>query len=94
MLRQNFEQSIEVAMNWLGSAVCLAVSGRYLSHLTGRGTLRNLISSGNVDDALYRLTAITSYSHLLNLENLDISHNEVDSLRRELVFLIAKRSYL
>lgn len=29
------------------------------------------------------LTGLTSYSHLLNLENLDISHNEVESLRRE-----------
>lgn len=29
-----------------------------------------------------RLTGLTSYSHLLNLENLDISRNEVDSLRR------------
>ncbi|KAF8967099.1 hypothetical protein BDZ97DRAFT_1805167 [Flammula alnicola] len=28
------------------------------------------------------LTGITSYSHLLNLENLDISHNEVESLRQ------------
>lgn len=28
------------------------------------------------------LTGITSYSHLLNLENLDISRNDVDSLRR------------
>ncbi|KAF9046485.1 hypothetical protein BJ165DRAFT_1472061 [Panaeolus papilionaceus] len=28
------------------------------------------------------LSGITSYSHLLNLENLDISHNEVDSLRQ------------
>ncbi|KAJ6584656.1 hypothetical protein B0H19DRAFT_1105892 [Mycena capillaripes] len=29
-----------------------------------------------------RLTGLTSYSHLLNLENLDISRNEVDSLRQ------------
>ncbi|KAJ7644301.1 hypothetical protein FB45DRAFT_897485 [Roridomyces roridus] len=29
-----------------------------------------------------RLTGLTSYSHLLNLENLDISGNEVDSLRQ------------
>ncbi|KAG2010102.1 protein phosphatase regulatory subunit, variant 3 [Coprinopsis cinerea AmutBmut pab1-1] len=28
------------------------------------------------------LTGLTSYSHLLNIENLDISHNEVDSLRQ------------
>jgi len=35
------------------------------------------------------LTGITSYNHLLNLENLDISHNAVDSLRRELYPLIS-----
>ncbi|KAJ7202834.1 hypothetical protein GGX14DRAFT_653064 [Mycena pura] len=29
-----------------------------------------------------QLTGLTSYSHLLNLENLDISRNEVDSLRQ------------
>lgn len=34
---------------------------------------------GGVD----RLTGVTSFSHLLNLENLDISRNQVDSLRRE-----------
>ncbi|KAJ7070034.1 hypothetical protein C8F01DRAFT_1246184 [Mycena amicta] len=33
-------------------------------------------------DALNLLTGVTSYSHLLNLENLDISRNEVDSLRQ------------
>ncbi len=27
---------------------------------------------------------MTSFSHLLNLENLDISRNQVDSLRRKL----------
>lgn len=35
---------------------------------------------------LHRLTGLTSYSHLLNLENLDISRNEVDSLRRACLF--------
>lgn len=30
-----------------------------------------------------RLTGVTSFSHLLNLENLDISRNKVDSLRRK-----------
>ncbi|KAF9485890.1 L domain-like protein [Pholiota conissans] len=30
----------------------------------------------------HSLTGITSYSHLLNLENLDISHNDVESLRQ------------
>lgn len=29
------------------------------------------------------LTGLTSFSHLLNLENLDISRNDIDSLRRE-----------
>ncbi|KAF7297698.1 hypothetical protein MKEN_01393100 [Mycena kentingensis (nom. inval.)] len=30
----------------------------------------------------FRLTGLTSYNHLQNLENLDISRNEVDSLRQ------------
>lgn len=29
------------------------------------------------------LTAVTSFSHLLNIENLDISHNDIDSLTRK-----------
>lgn len=29
------------------------------------------------------LTGVTSFGHLLNLENLDISRNQVDSLRRK-----------
>lgn len=29
-----------------------------------------------------RLSGMTSLHHLLNLETLDISHNEVDSLKR------------
>jgi Leucine-rich repeat (LRR) protein len=30
------------------------------------------------------LTGVTSYSHLQNLENLDISDNEIESLSRKL----------
>ena len=33
---------------------------------------------------LCSLTGVTSFSHLLNLENLDISRNQVDSLRRKI----------
>ncbi|OJT12067.1 Septation initiation network scaffold protein cdc11 [Trametes pubescens] len=33
-------------------------------------------------DSLSLLTGVTSFSHLLNLENLDISHNQIDSLRQ------------
>ncbi|KIM43242.1 hypothetical protein M413DRAFT_69231 [Hebeloma cylindrosporum] len=40
------------------------------------GTVRTLSVANNC------LTGITSYSHLLNLESLDISHNEVESLRQ------------
>ena len=29
------------------------------------------------------ITAVTSFSHLLNLESLDISNNNIDSLRRK-----------
>jgi hypothetical protein len=78
-------------MSWLGSAVFLTVSGHYLSHPTG---MRNpQFDCCSVDNALCRLSSITSYGHLLNLENLDISLNEVDSLRRELVSLVAKRLF-
>lgn len=31
----------------------------------------------------FSLTELTSYSHLTNLEHLDISRNEVESLRRK-----------
>lgn len=30
-----------------------------------------------------RLTGVTSFSHLINLEHLDISRNDIDSLQRQ-----------
>ncbi|KIK26661.1 hypothetical protein PISMIDRAFT_94488 [Pisolithus microcarpus 441] len=38
------------------------------------GSVRTLSVASNL------LTAVTSFGHLLNLENLDISHNDIDSL--------------
>ncbi|KAJ7725348.1 hypothetical protein B0H16DRAFT_281822 [Mycena metata] len=55
----------------------LNLNANQLSWLSGiPGGVRTLSVASN------RLTGVTSYSHLLNLENLDISRNEVDSLRR------------
>lgn len=55
----------------------LNVNTNLLSWLSGiPTTLRTLSVACN------SLTGLTSYSHLLNLENLDISHNEVESLRQ------------
>lgn len=36
--------------------------------------------SGQIDS----LTGLTSFGHLLNIEYLDLSRNQIDSLRREL----------
>ncbi|KAJ7366542.1 hypothetical protein DFH08DRAFT_834757 [Mycena albidolilacea] len=55
----------------------LNLNANQLSWLSGiPGGVRTLSVASN------RLTGLTSYSHLLNLENLDISRNEVDSLRQ------------
>ncbi|KAJ7164715.1 hypothetical protein C8R43DRAFT_1232838 [Mycena crocata] len=55
----------------------LNLNTNQLSWLSGvPGGVRTLSVASN------RLTGLTSYSHLLNLENLDISGNEVDSLRQ------------
>lgn len=32
---------------------------------------------------------MTSFGHLLNLENLDLSYNDIDSLQRKIYFLLA-----
>jgi len=37
-----------------------------------------------------RLTDVTSFGHLTNLEHLDLSRNEIESLRRELTFCGAR----
>ncbi|KAF7296502.1 hypothetical protein HMN09_01057000 [Mycena chlorophos] len=55
----------------------LNLNGNQLAWLSGIPSgVRTLSVASN------RLTGVTSYSHLLNLENLDISRNEVDSLRQ------------
>ncbi|TFK40704.1 hypothetical protein BDQ12DRAFT_679886 [Crucibulum laeve] len=55
----------------------LHLNSNQLSWLSGvPGTVRTLSVAFN------SLSGVTSYSHLLNLENLDISHNDVDSLRQ------------
>jgi hypothetical protein len=63
------------------------------------GTVRTLSVAGNRCVLLSReggtchsrfcsLTSMTSYAHLLKLENLDISRNDIDSLRRECLLLL------
>ena len=36
-----------------------------------------------------RLTDVTSFGHLMNLEHLDLSRNDIESLRRKLTFCSA-----
>ncbi|KAI6041446.1 hypothetical protein EDC04DRAFT_2565693 [Pisolithus marmoratus] len=53
----------------------LTLNSNRLSWLSGiPGSVRTLSVASNL------LTAVTSFSHLLNLENLEISHNNIDSL--------------
>lgn len=53
----------------------LTLNSNRLSWLSGiPGSVRTLSVASNL------LTAVTSFGHLLNLENLDISHNDIDSL--------------
>ncbi|OBZ71732.1 Septation initiation network scaffold protein cdc11 [Grifola frondosa] len=55
----------------------LSLNFNQLSWLSGiPGTVRTLSVASNT------ITGLTSFSHLLNLENLDISRNQVDSLRQ------------
>ncbi|KAF8584685.1 hypothetical protein K439DRAFT_1633331 [Ramaria rubella] len=55
----------------------LKIEANALSWLTGiPKTLRTLSVGSNL------LTAMTSFNHLLNLENLDISNNQIDSLQQ------------
>ncbi|KAJ7926652.1 hypothetical protein B0H13DRAFT_2561704 [Mycena leptocephala] len=62
---------------YLPALVALNLNANQLSSLHGvPGEVRTLSIASN------RLTGLTSYSHLLNLVNLDISRNEVDSLRQ------------
>ncbi|KAI0088557.1 hypothetical protein BDY19DRAFT_170976 [Irpex rosettiformis] len=55
----------------------LNLNSNQLAWLSGiPGTIRSLSVVSNC------LTAVTSFSHLLNLESLDISNNNIDSLRQ------------
>ncbi|KAI0629876.1 hypothetical protein C8Q77DRAFT_1064510 [Trametes polyzona] len=55
----------------------LSLNSNQLAWLSGvPGTVRTLSVASNL------LTGVTSFSHLLNLENLDISRNQIDSLRQ------------
>ncbi|KAL5524584.1 NUD1 [Sanghuangporus sanghuang] len=55
----------------------LSLNGNLLSWLSGiPGTVRTLSVTSNA------LTSLTSFGHLKNLENLDISHNDIDSLQQ------------
>ncbi|KAI0345679.1 hypothetical protein BDW22DRAFT_1353259 [Trametopsis cervina] len=55
----------------------LMLNSNQLAWLSGiPGTVRTLSVASNC------LTAVTSFSHLLNLESLDISRNNIDSLRQ------------
>lgn len=49
--------------------------------------------SEEVDLPFTSLTGLTSYHHLLNLENLDISRNDVESLTREIYLPCGTGSY-
>ncbi|KAL5501530.1 NUD1 [Sanghuangporus vaninii] len=56
---------------------CLNLNDNLLSWLSGiPGTVRTLSVVSNA------LTSLTSFGHLRNLENLDISHNDIDSLQQ------------
>ncbi|KAI0330196.1 hypothetical protein GY45DRAFT_1303526 [Cubamyces sp. BRFM 1775] len=55
----------------------LSLNSNQLAWLSGiPGGVRTLSVASNL------LTGVTSFSHLLNLENLDISRNQIDSLRQ------------
>ncbi|KAI0823208.1 hypothetical protein BC628DRAFT_1411747 [Trametes gibbosa] len=55
----------------------LLLNSNQLAWLSGvPGSVRTLSVASNL------LTGVTSFSHLLNLENLDISRNQIDSLRQ------------
>ncbi|KAF8158238.1 hypothetical protein B0H34DRAFT_674692 [Crassisporium funariophilum] len=70
-------ESVARLKEFLPRLDALVLNRNQLSWLSGiPGSVRTLSVAFNC------LAGITSYSHLLNLENLDISHNEVDSLRQ------------
>lgn len=53
------------------------LSNNHVEYLTGlSATIRTLLLSRN------RITSLTSFSHLLNLERLDLTHNSLEDLSR------------
>ncbi|CAK5284332.1 unnamed protein product [Mycena citricolor] len=70
-------ESVARLKEFLPALDALNLNSNQLAWLSGvPSAVRTLSVASN------RLTGLTSYSHLLNLENLDISRNEVDSLRQ------------
>ncbi|KDR82633.1 hypothetical protein GALMADRAFT_238061 [Galerina marginata CBS 339.88] len=70
-------ESVARLKEFLPNLDALSLNQNELAWLSGiPGSVRTLSVAYNC------LTGLTSYSHLLNLENLDISHNEVESLRQ------------
>ncbi|PPQ81277.1 hypothetical protein CVT25_015061 [Psilocybe cyanescens] len=70
-------ESVARLKEFLPRLDALSLNNNELAWLSGiPGSVRTLSVAHNC------LTGITSYSHLLNLENLDISNNEVESLRQ------------
>ncbi|KAK7056617.1 Protein nud1 [Paramarasmius palmivorus] len=68
-------ESVVRLKEYCPTLVEIKLNNNMLSWLSGvPGTVRTLAVASN------NLTGITSYHHLLNLENLDISRNEVESL--------------
>ncbi|THV03804.1 hypothetical protein K435DRAFT_826966 [Dendrothele bispora CBS 962.96] len=70
-------ESVARLKEFLPSLDCLKLNCNQLSWLSGvPDSVRTLSVASN------SLTGVTSYHHLLNLENLDISRNQVDSLKQ------------
>ncbi|KAF5315468.1 hypothetical protein D9619_007020 [Psilocybe cf. subviscida] len=70
-------ESVARLKEFLPRLDALSLNRNELAWLSGiPATVRTLSVANNC------LTGITSYSHLLNLENLDISHNDIESLRQ------------
>ncbi|KAG6828283.1 hypothetical protein H0H92_008493 [Tricholoma furcatifolium] len=70
-------ESVARLKEFLPRLDALSLNSNQLAWLSGiPGSVRTLAVASNV------LTGLTSYSHLLNLESLDISQNEVESLKQ------------
>jgi len=64
---------------------CLYRSHNEITFLTGiPGTIRTLLINNNM------LTSLVSFKHILNLERLDLSNNQLDSLDRKFHSIISE----